>query len=449
MLRGDRSRWVVLLALGAIGIGTPTCRAAAISDWEVATAVPTRLVRLGDSYPHFTAIFALDWQPLQAGHDGWIDLAPRLTALPDEPHTVLARSFLRAESWQPLALTLAYRDAIMVFWNEQPVFRGAAPDSTRPAPQGTVFLRAAPGLNEIMVALTGTRAACALRAETDRALAGPLVDHTRLTEVWRTEADLRTPESVAYDPRRDELYVSNFNLGFNPAATEPAQFTGYLSRLSRDGRILELEWVKQLKAPAGICLAGDTLWVVERGAVAQVDVTRGVVVARIPVPGSDFLNDIAIGPDGSLYVSDTRTANPADSRIYRIAEGQVSVWVGAPDIRRSNGLFRDGSRLLVGNSGDGLLKAIDLAGRRVEVVAALGGGIQDGLRVTPDGEILVSHWEGKIFAVSADGGVVEIADLKREDQNAADYEFLAEERLLIVPTFGGNRVIAYRLEPAR
>jgi len=243
--------------------------------------------------------------------------------------------------------------------------------------------------------------------------------------------------------------VSNFNLGFDPTATDPAQFTGFLSRLSLDGRILEREWVTQLKAPAGICLAGNTLWVVERGAVAQVDVARGAVVARIPVPGSDFLNDIAVGADGSLYVTDTRTANPADSRIYRIADGQVSLWTGAPDIRRANGLCRDGDRLLVGNSGDGLLKAIDLAGRRVEVLAALGGGIQDGIRLTPKGDILVSHWEGKIFAVGERGHVVEIADLRPEGQNAADYEFIAAERLLIVPTFGGNRVIAYRLEPAR
>lgn len=128
-----------------------------------------------------------------------------------------------------------------------------------------------------MVAMTALAGVATIRMETDRELLSPLVDHSRLAEQWRTEAILCTPESVLHDPRRGELYVSNFNAGFDPAATDPAQFTGFLSRLGLDGRIHEREWVTQLKAPAGLALDGDRLWVVERGGLAQVDIERGTV----------------------------------------------------------------------------------------------------------------------------------------------------------------------------
>jgi len=109
-------------------------------------------------------------------------------------------------------------------------------------------------------------------------------------------------------------------------------------------------------------------------------------------------------------------------------------------------LFHHAGRLLVGNTGDGSLKSVDLRTKAIEKIVTLGAGVVDGIRVTADGDYLVSHWEGQVYVVSPAGEVVEILDtLPEAVNNTADFELVAGHGLLVIPTFLGNRVIAYRM----
>jgi sugar lactone lactonase YvrE len=72
--------------------------------------------------------------------------------------------------------------------------------------------------------------------------------------------------------------------------------------------------------------------------------------------------------------------------------------------------------------------------------------VLDGIKVDTDGSYFVSHWEGQVYRVGPDGVPVEVLDLMPEGMNTADFEYIADRRLLIVPTFLGNRVIAYRVK---
>ena len=69
----------------------------------------------------------------------------------------------------------------------------------------------------------------------------------------------------------------------------------------------------------------------------------------------------------------------------------------------------------------------------------------DGIRIDNEGNYLVSHWEGQPFLVSPEGDIVGILDIGSERLNAADFEFVKEKNLLVIPTFVGNTVVAYRL----
>jgi hypothetical protein len=60
------------------------------------------------------------------------------------------------------------------------------------------------------------------------------------------------------------------------------------------------------------------------------------------------------------------------------------------------------------------------------------------------GNYLVSHWEGQTYVISPGGDVVEVLDTMGA-ANSADFEYIRERNLLIIPTFVDNRVIAYRL----
>ena len=179
--------------------------------------------------------------------------------------------------------------------------------------------------------------------------------------------------------------------------------------------------------------------------LTEIDLETGTILERYPIPDSDFVNDLAIDRDGNIYISDTRPSSRIDSRIYRFRDGEFEVWLDGDVINWSNGLFIHGNELIVGNSGDGKLKAVDLSTKRVRDIICLGARVLDGIRVDNDGNYLVSHWEGQVYRVSPDGDVVEILDLLPEGLNTADFEFIPERNLLIIPTFVGNEVVAYQL----
>ena len=55
--------------------------------------------------------------------------------------------------------------------------------------------------------------------------------------------------------------------------------------------------------------------------------------------------------------------------------------------------------------------------------------------LTKGGNILVSHWGGKVYRISPEGDLVEILDAANQGWNTADFEFLPSENLLLIPTF--------------
>ena len=115
------------------------------------------------------------------------------------------------------------------------------------------------------------------------------------------------PEAVRYDPDQDVFFVSNFN-GDGTDRDE----NGYISRVRADGSVEEFRFASgtgafQLHAPRGMHIHGDTLWAADIDGVHGFDRRTGDHLSFTDFttfePG--FLNDVAPGPDGSLYVTDT------------------------------------------------------------------------------------------------------------------------------------------------
>lgn len=61
-------------------------------------------------------------------------------------------------------------------------------------------------------------------------------------------------------------------------------------------------------------------------------------------------------------------------------------------------------------------------------------------------DFIISNWNGEINHVSANGQVRKLLDTKTEKINAADIEYIAEQNLLLVPTFFANKVVAYEVK---
>ncbi len=262
-----------------------------------------------------------------------------------------------------------------------------------------------------------------------------------LEMAWETDSVFSTPESAVFDAKRDQIYISNFNT----FPKDMASADDFVSILDLDGNILKLKWITGLKAPTGITIHNDQLFIVERDGISVYKIESGEFVEKITVTAPGFLNDIAIDENGIIYFTDTSPRKPEASAVYASREGTIDTIASDP-INRSNGLLYDRGCLFVGNSGDQYLKKIDLETNEVANVAELDTGIIDGIKHYKNDIYIVTLWEGKIYLVASTGNVTELLDLRNSNIRTADIEYIPELNLLIIPTFNHNRVIAYRLK---
>lgn len=140
----------------------------------------------------------------------------------------------------------------------------------------------------------------------------------------------RTPESVLYDATLDVYIVSNIN-----GTPFERDDNGFLSRVAPDGRVVELRWVDgagdsvRLNAPKGMAIKGDTLFVADIDSVRLFDRTTGRALGAWGASGATFLNDVAVGPDGTVYVTDTaldQQFRAGNGGVYRFdATGRAGV----------------------------------------------------------------------------------------------------------------------------
>ncbi len=411
-----------------------------IRDWEVSRRYPEAQVN-HEAYPHFFAIFGAQWQPAEVEPSGWVDLSKHSPPVDEAGDCLLVRHAFTCAEPTEVDLDFSFRDAVHVFLNGRKVFEGRSEDSAKGE---RLHLACEAGLNELFFEITDRSGEGGLRCRSSIPLTPPPTAHGGLSQAWETEAIFDIPESVLYDPQREVLYVSSFA---KVGRREPNQ--GYLSRLTVEGEVKDHKWIEGLDGPCGMALANGRLYVVEcSGHLVEIDPDAGEILKRYPAPGSTFLNDVAVDAKGTVYFSDTtRAAEEAD--VYRFRDGAVEVWKTGTDLARTNGLFVHDGALLAGSSGDGFFKSVDLKSGAVSRIVSLAPRIIDGIRVDNAGNYLVSHWEGQLYRITPSGEITELLDLLPEGLNIADFEYIKDQRLLVIPTFLGNKIVAYKLEEER
>jgi hypothetical protein len=112
------------------------------------------------------------------------------------------------------------------------------------------------------------------------------------------------------------------------------------------------------------------------------------------------------------------------------------VWLRGPEVSKPNGLYAEKDKLILGNSGDGSLKAINLVTKEISIIAKIGSGI-DGIQ---------SDGKGKTSYVTSSGKVTVLLDTTNQKINSADIEYIESKHILLIPTFFNNRVVAYKAE---
>lgn len=222
---------------------------------------------------------------------------------------------------------------------------------------------------------------------------------------------LMTPESVRYDATADMYLVSNIN--GSPTAVDS---NGFISRMNPDGTIADLKWIDgatdgvRLDAPKGMAIVGDVLYVSDITVIRMFDRNTGAPLGDIVVPGSTFLNDLAVGPDGSVYVTDTGiditpdgAAPTGTDAVYRITPaGELVTLIKNDSLGHPNGVAFVDDGVWVVTFGSGELYRV--ADGMVQDRITLPEGQLDGIEPMGDGTILISSWEGQDVYRGAPGG---------------------------------------------
>lgn len=255
----------------------------------------------------------------------------------------------------------------------------------------------------------------------------------RLTKKWETPAELKVPESVYFDNDRQVIYVSNVT-----GSPTEKDGTGFISRLSPEGKIITLEWVTGLNAPKGLGVSGEFLFVSDISRVVKIDIASGKVTGQVEIPDSKFLNDITTDKQGNVYVSDMN-----GDAIYLIKDGKYEVLTKSDKVKGVNGLFVADKSLLAGLQDR--IVSINLQTREVKDFILNTGGI-DGLVPDGRGNFLISDWLGNIHLVSPSQEKVKLLDTTPANVNAADIDYVIARKMLLVPTFSDNRVVAYEMK---
>lgn len=126
--------------------------------------------------------------------------------------------------------------------------------------------------------------------------------------------------------------------------------------------------------------------------VRTFDMTTGRPLKSISVPGSPWLNDIAVAADGTVYGTNTGSGDrPETWQVWKISpDGQASVFVQGAPLNVPNGIEVDGDgNIVVVNIGTSDVITFAPDGKVLKTEQAAQSG-NDGLVIMPDGTKFVS-----------------------------------------------------------
>jgi sugar lactone lactonase YvrE len=268
---------------------------------------------------------------------------------------------------------------------------------------------------------------------------------------------MKTPESVRYDADLDAYFVSNIN--GNPSQKDG---NGFIARVDAGNTAVSTKLVEggkngvTLNAPKGMAIVGDTLWVADIDAVRAFNKRTGAVIANVDLRPlkAEFLNDVVVGPDGSIYVTDTGVrfdanggmSHPGHDQIVKITGRKATVAFKSDSLLKApNGIAWDGTngRFVLGPFDDKAVTAWKPGDSTITTVGTGPGGY-DGVEVLSDGRILVTSWaDSSVYAI-ANGAFRKVIG---NVEAPADIGVDTKRNVVAVPRFNAGRVEYFTIAP--
>jgi hypothetical protein len=252
----------------------------------------------------------------------------------------------------------------------------------------------------------------------------------QLEKIWETDTTLAVPESVLPDIKNGILYVSLIDGG-----PWDVDGKGGIAKVDLNGKITNSYWVKGLNAPKGMGMHANKLYVADVTEVAVIDIAKGTIDQKIPVPEAQGLNDVSIDKNGVVYVSDSKLGN-----VHRIEKGKVSTYLTG--LKGLNGVRAVDNELYVATGKD--VYRTDASKKLTSIGVIDQGG--DGIEPVGNGDWIGSAWAGYIYYFHKDGKRDLLLDSHEQKMNTADFGYDPAKKIMYVPTFFRKSVVAYQVK---
>lgn len=255
----------------------------------------------------------------------------------------------------------------------------------------------------------------------------------KLVKVWSTPTGLNVPESSHYNKYDNTIYVSNIVGKHNVKDGE-----GFISKLNTKGEFIAKEWVTGLNAPKGIASTKSKLYVTDIDRVVEISLKSGKILKEYRNQKSKSLNDVCVSANGRVYVSDSE-----GDCIFFIGMDSLEVLIQSKDFGGMNGIYASGNLLYLGSKSNFI--SVNQKTKTITVLAEKVGYL-DGIEQIAGNVFVTSDWSGHVQLIQLGKGVEKLLDTSTIKVNAADLGYISSLKLLLVPTFLDNKVVAYKLK---
>jgi sugar lactone lactonase YvrE len=235
-----------------------------------------------------------------------------------------------------------------------------------------------------------------------------------------------------------------------------------VSLINHDGSVHTAKWIGAtrdglvLNHPFGSAVHDGMLYLADRdggltedeptvSVLRMFDMETGAPAGEVVSEDSTGFNDIAVAEDGTVYASQSGSADnpdPATYRIYEVTpEGETSVFIEGEPLNRPNGVAIDGEgNIVVVNIGDDAVMTFSPEGELIDTRQAAQPG-SDGIVIMDDGTTYVSSVRmGGISRLPADGGEAEL--IATGIPSAASMCLDPEANQLVIP-MNANHAMAF------
>jgi len=272
-------------------------------------------------------------------------------------------------------------------------------------------------------------------------------------------------ESCSYDESRGVIVVPNRVVPQNVQAND-----AFVSFINHDGSVHTARWIGVqspvdrakltpalvLNEPYGSDIINGRLYVADRdggtlpsdtsvAVIRAFDLKTGAPAWQARVPGVDWINDIEVTDDGTVYATRTGNQDANTWQVWRIApNGTPTLFIQGAPLNLPNGIAFDAQgNIVVVNIGDDAVLTFSPAGKLLKTEHAAQAG-NDGLVVMRDGTKYVSSVRFGGVSRIRPGQPAEL--IAKNIPSAASMCYDAGANQLVIPMNANNALAFIRLD---